>query len=137
MERLLIIANQTLCEQHLLDEIHRLRAEGPVRLHLLVPASHPPGAWTDGSVRAAARRRLDESLETLAIAGIVADGEVSDANPVAAVADVLRQRHFDRLVISTLPSGRSVWLAQGTIRRLARFGLPVTHVVAERSDAMA
>ncbi len=137
MKRILIIANQTLCEQHLLDEIHRLRTEGPVQLHLLVPASHPPGSWTDGSVRAAARRRLDESLETLAIAGIVADGEVSDANPVAAVADVLRQRHFDRLVISTLPSGRSMWLAQGTVRRLARFGLPVTHVVAERVDAMA
>ena len=137
MERILIIANQTLCEQHLLDEIHRLRDEGPVRLHLLVPASHPPGAWTDGSVRAAARRRLEDSLETLAIAGIVADGEVSDANPVAAVADVLRHQRFDRIVVSTLPSGRSRWLAQGTVRRLARFGLPVTHVVAERSDAMA
>ena len=136
MKRILIVANQTLCEQHLLDEIHRRRAAGPVQLHLLVPASHPSGAWTDGSVRAAARRRLDDSLETLAIAGISATGEVSDANPVSAVADVVRARHFDEIIVSTLPVGRSRWLAQGTVRRLARFGLPVTHVVAERADAM-
>ena len=137
MKRILIVANQTLCEQHLLDEIHRRRAEGPVQLHILVPASHPAGAWTDGSVRAVARRRLEESLDTLAVAGIVATGEVSDASPTMAVGDVLRQRAIDEIIVSTLPVGRSRWLAQGTVRRLARYGLPVTHVVAERVDAMA
>ena len=136
MKRILIVANQTLCEQHLLDEVHRRRAQGPVQLHLVVPASHPTGQWTDGSVRAAARRRLDESLDTLAVAGIVASGEVSDANPVVAVSDVLRARRFDEIIVSTLPVGRSRWLAQGTVKRLSRFGLPVTHVVAERADAM-
>ena len=47
MKRILIVANRTLCEQHLFDEVHRRREESAVTFHLLVPASHPSGGWTD------------------------------------------------------------------------------------------
>lgn len=137
MKRILVVANHTLCEQHLLDELHRRRAEGTVQIHIVVPASHPLGVWSEGSVRADARSRLAEILDTLAIAGMVTTGEISDASPFTAVGDVLRQRVIDEIVISTLPSGRSRWLAQGTVRRLERYGLPVTHVVAETAESMA
>jgi hypothetical protein len=47
------------------------------------------------------------------------------------VADVLRREPFDEIIVSTLPRGVSRWLRQNVLRRMARFDLPVTHVVAE------
>jgi hypothetical protein len=135
MRRYLVIANRTLCEQHLLDELHRRRtAEPGCRFHLVVPASHPSGGFTDAQCQAAAEERLAEALDTLAVGGIAATGEVGDANPVYAVGDVILRElgRFDEIILSTLPVGMSKWLAQNMVRRLKRAtGLPVTHVIAE------
>ena len=137
MRRYLVIANRTLCEQHLIDEVHRRRvAEPGCRFHLIVPATHPSGAYTDEQCWAAAEERLAEALEIFAVAGISATGEVADADPVYAVGDVLLRElgRFDEIIISTLPVGTSKWLAQNMVRRLRRStGLPVTHVLAEVS----
>jgi hypothetical protein len=138
MRRILVVANRTLCEQHLLDELRRRKEAGPVTFHLLVPASHPTGAWTWSETQAEqeARARLDDLLETLAIGGIGATGEVGDAQPVSAVDDLLRRASFDEIIVSTLPVGTSSWLAENVVRRItAHSGLPVTHVVAERQPA--
>lgn len=136
MKRVLVVANRTLCEQHLLDAVRARRDAGPVSFHLLVPASHPHGTWSDSSAAKEARARLDDILETLAIGGIPATGEVGDPNPVTAVEDLLRKERFDEMILSTLPRGASRWLAQGVLKRMARFGMPVTHVVSEaRVDA--
>lgn len=133
MRRILVVANRTLCEQHLIDELRRRRVRGPATVTLLVPATHPLGSWTDAQAEQEARARLEEMLETLAAAGIGADGEVGDADPVVAVDDVLRQRSYDEVVVSTLPAGLSRWLASNVVRRIrAHTGLPVVHVVAER-----
>ncbi|HVM55392.1 MAG TPA: hypothetical protein VM262_19565 [Acidimicrobiales bacterium] len=133
--RYLVIANRTLCEQHLLDELHRRRAADPgCRFHLVVPASHPSGAFTDGECEAMAADRLADALDTLAAAGIAVTGEVGDANPVYAVGDVILRElgRFDEIILSTLPVGISRWLAENMVRRLKRStGLPVTHVIAE------
>jgi hypothetical protein len=132
MKRILVVANRTLLEQHLLDELRRRRAESVVFVHVLVPASHPTGFWTDQQAEVEARARLADLLETLAIAGIGATGEIGDSSPVNSVLDVLRTRSFDEIIVSTLPAGVSKWLAQNVVRRLqAATGLPVTHVVAE------
>ena len=135
MRRYLVIANRTLCEQHLLDELHRRRvAEPGCRFHLVVPATHPSGLWTDESAAALAQVRLDDALDTMAVGGIAATGEVGDANPVTAVGDVLLRElgRFDEIIISTLPVGISKWISENTVRRLKRAtGLPVTHVIAE------
>ena len=131
MKRVLVVANKTLCEQHLLDALRARRAAGPSMFHLLVPASHPAGAWTDAHVEREARARLAEILDTLAVGGIPAIGEIGDASPVTAVEDLLRREQFDEIIVSTLPSGLSRWQASGVVRRLERLGLPLTHVVAE------
>jgi hypothetical protein len=133
MKRVLVVANRTLCEQHLLDAVRARRdaGPGPVHFHLLVPASHPHGSWTDGSSEHEARARLDDILETLAIGGIPATGQIGDPNPVTAVKDVLRTEHHDEIIVSTLPRGVSKWMAQGVVKRLGRLGLPVTHVLSE------
>ena len=139
MRRYLVIANRTLCEQHLLDEVHRRRLADPgCRFHLIVPASHPSGTFTDEQCWHMAEARLAEGLETLAAGGISATGEVGDANPVYAVGDVLLRElgRFDEIILSTLPVGSSKWLAQNMVRRIKRStGLPVTHVIAEVATA--
>ena len=138
MKRILVVANRTLLEQHLLDELRRRRSESVVVVHVLVPASHPGGFWTEQQAEVEARVRLADLLDTLAMAGIAATGEIGDANPVFAVGDLLRTRSFDEIVLSTLPAHRSGWLRQNVVRRLqASTGLPVTHVVAEREMAGA
>jgi hypothetical protein len=139
MKRILVIANRTLCEQHLLDELHRRRDMGQVMFHLLVPASHPHGGWTDAQAEAEARERLDEMLDTLAAAGIGATGDIGDANPVFAAGDLMRRgESFDEIIVSTLPVGVSRWLAGNVVRRLRSYTeLPVTHVVADQAAAHA
>ena len=73
MRRYLVIANRTLCEQHLLDEVHRRRTADPgCRFHLVVPATHPSGSFTDDQCHAEAEARLAEALDTLAVGGISA-----------------------------------------------------------------
>jgi hypothetical protein len=139
MKRILVLANRTLCEQHLLDELHARRHQGPVAFHLLVPASHPPGPWSDARAEAEARGRLEETLGVLAAAGMGATGEIGDPSPVLAVDDFLRRgEHVDEIIVSTLPAGMSRWLAGNLLRRLrTHTGLPVTHVVAEPVGASA
>jgi hypothetical protein len=135
MKRVLVVANRTLCEQHLLDALRAKKDAGPVTFHLLVPASHPHGAWTDAQADREARARLAGILEVLAIGGIPAIGEIGDPNPVTAVDDLLRHTPFDEIIVSTLPKGVSRWLSQNVVRRLGRHGLPVTHVLAEMETA--
>lgn len=135
MKRVLVVANRTLCEQHLLDALRARRDAGPVTFRLLVPASHPHGAWTDAQADREARDRLAEILDVLAIAGIPASGGIGDQNPVTAVADLLRQESVDEIIVSTLPRGTSKWLSQNVVKRLSRFGKPVTHVLAELEPA--
>jgi hypothetical protein len=58
---------------------------------------------------------------------------VGDQWPLTAMADVLLERDFDEIIISTLPSGASRWLSLGLPRRVERaFKLPVTLVIADR-----
>ena len=138
MRRILVIANRTLCEEHLLDELRARRAAGAVAFHLLVPASHPAGSWTDAQAELAARERLEEVLATLASCGIGATGEIGDASPVQAVDDLQRRgEHFDEVIVSTLPVGMSRWVARSVVSRLrTHTGVPVTHVVAEGVPAL-
>ena len=75
--------------------------------------------------------QLRTALERLAAAGVKADGEVGDPDPVCAVRDALGHRQFDEIIVSTLPERVSRWLHQDLPRRLQhKFHLPVTHVQA-------
>jgi hypothetical protein len=130
MDRCLVVANKTLLSDELLDAVRSRAEERPCEFHLLVPASHPWRAWSDGSIKAAARERLEEGQAHFAEHGIECTGEIGDANPVFAVTDLLLRERFDEILISTLPSGPSAWLHQDVPARLRRIvNVPVTHVV--------
>jgi hypothetical protein len=142
MRRYLIVAHKTLGGDHLIEHVRSLREEGPCRFLLLVPVEHPLGhAWSDGEVAAAARRKLQEGLDRFHDEGIIADGEIGDANPVFAVSNVMRREGrdaFTGIVLSTLPPGPSRWLHWDVPSRMQRDNpkVPVTHIVAERVPAL-
>jgi nucleotide-binding universal stress UspA family protein len=134
MRRYLVVANQTLGGEHLTEMVKELLAKGPARFHVLVPATVPKdhALYTEGESEALARRRLDDALARFRQMGAEADGEVGDASPLEAIADVLRDQEFDEIVLSTLPPGASRWLKQDLLHRVERsFELPVIHIVGQ------
>jgi len=136
MRRFLVVANQTLGGAHLRERIVSLMAEGPCQFHIVIPASHPSGAWSDGEVVAMASRRLDDALTSLRRLGVDVSGEVGDASPVRAIGDALLQQEFDEIILSTLPPGPSRWLRQDVVHRVQRtFSVPCTHIVADPEPA--
>ena len=134
MRRYLVVANQTLGGAPLLGKVRETLAAGPCVFHILVPAT-PPGhfaTWTEGEALSVAQERLDAALSRFKELGAEADGEVGDPNPLQAISDALRERTFDEIILSTLPSGASRWLKQDLPHRVERsFAIPVTHVVGE------
>jgi hypothetical protein len=135
MKHYLVVANRTLSSEQLVDEVRRRIGEGPCDFYVVVPASHPIETWTwqEAQDRAAARHRLALALTDLRLEGARVDGEVSDVRPRVAIADVLRARPVDHVIVATRPSGESRWLKHDLPARIrSTFGLPVTHVVVER-----
>ena len=121
---------------------------GPCHFHVLVPATpidqlEPQIVYQDPTKGGpqpsreelawlAARRRLHEELLRLRRLGAEVEGEVGEADPVAAIKEVLGRQQVNEIILSTLPQRRSRWLARDLPRRVQRdFGLPVTHVVSE------
>src|SRR5688572_5150538 len=137
MRRYLIVAHRTLCGEHLIEKVKECRAAGESEFHLVVPVQHPKDhPWSDGEVEHAARLVLDEAVARFADEGIAVTGEVGDANPVEAIAAVLRRDRFDEIILSTLPRSLSKWLKTDVLHRVERqFTLPVTHVMPSRQKS--
>ena len=133
--RILVVANETVEGEELLAEIRRLVAGRSADIHVVCPALNSKlRHWTsdEDGARVAAQARLDRSLVRLRAAGLVASGEVGDADPVLAVEDALRVFGADEIVLATHPAGRSHWLERGVVDAVRqRFVVPVTHVVVD------
>jgi nucleotide-binding universal stress UspA family protein len=133
--RILVIANETVGGETLREEI-RKHVEG-IHEHVLVvcPALNSPlRHWMsdEDPARAKAQERLERSLSRLRDAGIDAQGEVGDSDPLQAIEDALRTFGADEVIISTHPEGRSNWLERGVVSGAReRFDLPITHVVVD------
>ena len=141
MRRYLVIANETLLGMPLTEEVkRRIEADrGDCAIHVVVPASHGMGMWTEGQAKAKAARQLEHGEARFKGMGAKeVDGEVGDPSPVLAVGDALlaAKADFDEVIISTLPLGRSRWLKQDVIHRLQRTypKLTVTHVIGTPAE---
>ncbi|HEV8565003.1 MAG TPA: hypothetical protein VGR41_08805 [Actinomycetota bacterium] len=138
--RYLVVANQTLAGGHLLSKLRQLGARETCRFHVLVPATPPSDhVWTEGEAIDVAQRRLDTALDRFRELDAEVDGEVGDARPFQAIADVFqRGETFDGIVLSTLPPKLSRWLKLDLPHRVeSTFGLPVIHVVGSQEDVSA
>jgi hypothetical protein len=64
--------------------------------------------------------------------GATVDGEVGDEDPMQAIEKALNERHFEEIVISTLPTHLSRWLHTDLPSRAHRkFHVEVTTVTAQ------
>src|SRR5438045_23018 len=133
--RILVVANETVGGPELLSEIRERSAGRTARVLIVCPALNSPlRHWVsdEDEARANAQERLDRSLGSMRAAGVDADGEIGDGDPIQAVEDAIRTFRPDELVISTHPVGRSHWLERGVVEKAReRFELPVTHVVVD------
>jgi GABA permease len=132
--RVLVVANETVGGSELLRAVQE-RAHANTRILVVCPALNSPlrhWASDEDGAREAAGARLEESLRAMGTAGLAADGEIGDGDPLQAIEDGIRTFQPDELVISTHPPGRSHWLERGVVDSArARFALPVTHVVVD------
>jgi hypothetical protein len=133
----LVIANETVAGRSLIEAIERRREDGPVRVTVITPVNQPREGYVvyEDTRRAAAGRRLEQTLKALRAAGIPAAGLVVETDPVAATRDALAQLEPppDEIVVSTHPEHRSGWLRRNVVERIERAarGLPVEHVVVD------
>jgi hypothetical protein len=91
--------------------------------------------------RAAARRRLDKTLELLRSHNVPASGVVVETDPVSALRDAIDQLEPDEVIVSTHPQQKSGWLRRDAVEQMRRVAekLPFEHVIvdvaAERGQA--
>jgi GABA permease len=133
--RILVLANETVLGRELRECI-KSKSEGyDEKVYVVAPALNSPlKHWVsdEDGARLTAQERLESSLAALRSAGIDADGEIGDGDPLQAVEDALRTFGPDEVIISTHPEGRSHWLERGIIDAAReRITVPVTHVVVD------
>jgi hypothetical protein len=133
----LVIANETVAGKSLIEAIQRRREGGPLRVTVITPVNQPREGYVvyEDTRRAAAGRRLEQTLKVLRAGGIPASGLVVESEPVAATRDALAQLEPrpDEIVVSTHPQQRSGWLRRNVVERIrdAAGGLSVEHVVVD------
>jgi GABA permease len=133
--RILVVANETVGGPELLSEVRQRAGEPRARVLVVCPALNSPlRHWVsdEDDARAAAQERLDASLASMRAAGIDAEGEIGDGDPIQAIEDAIRTFRPDELIISTHPAGRSHWLERGVVEKAReRFAIKLTHVVVD------
>lgn len=142
-QHVLVIANETVVSPSLVELIEKKAAGGPVRVTVVAPVNQPRQGYVVyyDTRRAAARRRLDKTLNLLRNAGVPAAGVVVESDPVPALRDAIHQLEPHEIVVSTHPQRQSGWLRRNAVEQMRRVAgsLPFEHVVvdlaAERGEA--
>ena len=146
VRRILVIANRTCPCPSLADEVALRANAAPTDVLVVAPAlnsrlRHWLSDIDDALTRA--QERLELAITALCRRGVVARGEIGDADPVLAIEDALASFPADEIVIATLPAGRSNWIERRLVEKAtARFGIPIAHLVssvdlAEQAPARA
>jgi hypothetical protein len=126
-KRILVVANRTAATPLLLAEVHRRAGEEDCRFDLLIP---------DAADRAEAEPTLALALPLLEEAsGKPVEGLSGGPDPLETVRRVQEARHYDEIILSTLPEGFSNWLGRNLPRSVCEIGVPVTVVTASRRAA--
>lgn len=126
--RTLVVANQTVGGEPLMGLLKGKAAESRHRFIVICPQG--------GSDVTNANERLAHMLQRMEEEGLMAIGQVSEADPFTAIQNALRFYAVDEIVISTFPSTRSGWLRSDLIGRVrATTGKDVQHVVVNPQEA--
>ncbi len=133
--RILVVANETVVSPALVELIEERAKDADVIVTVLAPVNQPRQGYVVyyDTRRAAARRRLDRTLDLLRKAGVHADGVVVESDPVSALRDAIEQLQPDEVIVSTHPQQKSGWLRRNAVEQMHRVagGLPFRHVVVD------
>jgi hypothetical protein len=130
--QILVVAYRTAATPRLLEAVRDRARRGPCAFTLLLPRPY----WDPDTEEAALTLELAVPLLEEA-AGAHVEGVVGDSDPLVAVRELLGARHFDEVIVSTLPEHVSHWLRRDLPRRMEQLGVPVTVVTAKRWDRSA
>jgi hypothetical protein len=132
---ILVVANETVVSKALVDLIEEKAKGGDVRVTVIAPVNQPRQGYVVyyDTRRAAARRRLDRTLDLLREAGVPANGVVVETDPVSALRDAIDQLEPDEVIVSTHPQQKSGWLRRNAVEQMRRVAgnLPFQHVVVD------
>ena len=141
--RILVLANETCAGAAVCEEVgYRARGrDASVLVVAPVLIGSRVGHWLNAgseSARTAAKQRLHDSVAAMRAAGLLADGQLGDADPMQALDDAFRTFAPHEIVISTHPPARSHWLERRVVQRAReRYEVPVTHVVVDLAHEAA
>jgi GABA permease len=128
--KLLVIANRTIDSEEIRNAIVDRAAAGPVQVTLVAPATGR-GTAPPRVRRTVTAKRLEGAVQRLREAGVSVEGVVGDSDPMVAVLDAWDPRRFDEVIVATLPTGASRWMAADLPHRVERLtAARVTHIVA-------
>ncbi len=133
--RLIVVANRTCPCPGLIEDVARRTLARSGHVLVVAPALNSRlRHWmsdTDAAL-AAAGERLRLAVEHLRHAGVHADGEIGDADPIIAIEDAMTAFPADAIILSTWPEGTSTWLERDLpARARARFDVPIEHLVSK------
>ena len=136
--RCLVVADQALRGDQVRDRLIKELGGEPAEVFVVAPALvdsalHHHMGDVD-SARGPAQERLDETLEELRAAGLKAEGEVGDSDPLLAISDEVTKFNPDRIFVIARPEGEELYGEHNLMPRLERdFGERVTELVVDGS----
>ena len=130
--RILVVADDTCTAPELCAGVSAHADGRPVEALVIAP-THGTAAtrWyvDEDAARADATHRLRRCIACLARDGVQATGELSDPDPVQAIADALHEFPAEEIVLITAPQRPSRWLRRNAVERARlAFRQPVTHI---------
>ncbi|HEX5246654.1 MAG TPA: hypothetical protein VFW41_05945 [Gaiellaceae bacterium] len=132
---ILVVANETVVSRRLVDLIEERAGGGPVQVTVVAPVNQPRQGYVVyyDTRKAAARRRLDKTLDLLRKEGVPANGVVVESDPVSALRDAIHQLEPDEVIVSTHPQQKSGWLRRNAVDQMRRVAgdIPFEHVVVD------
>jgi len=141
MANVLVLAYQTVTSKELIEGLQSFSQKHPGTNFVLVIPATPIEDLLDAPYGATDRVAIAEAAaeagtQALLSAGVeVVNTVVGDSAPLVAIGDELRrgQYNYDGIIVSTFPTTISHWLRQDLPAQAERrYGLPVTHIIAER-----
>jgi hypothetical protein len=131
----LVVANETVISRRLAELLERRAKLGATQVTVVAPVNQPRQGYVVyyDTRKAAARRRLDKTLDLLRAHDIPATGVVVETDPVSALRDAIAQLEPDEVIVSTHPRQKSGWLRRNAVEQMRRVAgdLPFEHVVVD------
>lgn len=138
--RALVVAAEAISGERLREALVEQLEPGIASVFVVAPAlagsalKHHMGDVDEAIAPAAAR--LDKTLTQLREAGLEAEGEVGDSDPIQAISDEIQKFHPDQVLIVGHRDEDGAFAEQGLLEQAQRdIDLPVTELFVEGNGA--